>query len=959
VLIPREITGIRRNASTELSGAGFTAFLAHLNASGYTIDPSQIAAAYQLVFLATTEQWQGVEHRVANLLAPIFARTPGEQDDIHRRVEAWSGVLFPERKRNLTATREVSETPRLAVGRDRDIERLPDSPGGTLTSITLGFRRTAAMIFVVVLAAAVLLGVGATFVFAPKTAQPPPPTESPGGTQSPSPTDVLSKQDRRVAQTTVTDWTVAIPIVLGLLPPAFALCWFFLADMRRRAFILCASASPRDLAEIRVLAPDTPVFEGFETAMAVRDLLQRVLIPVEEPNIERSVDATVRAAGLATLVRREKPFPSEYVVLIEDAGEHDHLRRLSEMALDRLSAAGLITKHYRVAHPNLAYDSSGRFVSLDTIAATGADDRLLILGPGEAIVDPSSGRLPHAIGPDARWSQKGLLVVGAIDDTTARELRNVGFALAPATPVGMRRLAYHFTELRGNSGAILAPLAGTALGSVGRLSSPIARADLPKAPAEARIDPSSIASRSVSGRMDSGRAVLKAVIVSVLAVAIAALIAISAISTSTRTGPAGEVLACTVKVLENCAPNAGDTAWMLGSAILVWMAALPGLVLFCCGLAPSKDLGRTIIRVFASVWVIVVLWVIINYSVAFRAANPFLGGLDRLTLQSILSDIETGTGNPNPLAPTIPETVFIVFQMSVAMMPPILIASVLAERMKLSAMLWFIGLWVTLVYSPTTHWVWGPDGFLSSSNTAAWATVLDFAGGTVVQLNSGIAGLLACVVLGTRDEVRTRQRQDVILTVIGAALLWVGWFGLSAGQAFTAGLQAGMTMMVMQVATAAAGLTWMFVEWVVYGKPRALGICMGIFAGAVAITPASGFVGPGGALVIGIVSSLLCYWASTALKRLFGRDGALEVFGVQAAGGAIGALLTGMFAIQEYGGTAGWFEGNAGQVISQVEGTFIILLYNTSVSFIILKFVDFAFGLRESANYNEPLNAAV
>src|SRR5215471_1028543 len=247
-------------------------------------------------------------------------------------------------------------------------------------------------------------------------------------------------------------------------------------------------------------------------------------------------------------------------------------------------------------------------------------------------------------------------------------------------------------------------------------------------------------------------------------------------------------------VLEKCTPNSGDTAWMLTSMALVLMMTVPGLGLFYAGMVRKKNVGDTVMTSFAITCLISILWLIGTYSLAFRSGSPFIGGLDRAFLQGILSDISKGIGNPNPLAPTIPETVYLCFQMTFAIITPALIAGAFAERMKFSSMLWFIGLWAVFVYAPIAHWVWGPDGFLSSGNADAWVKVLDFAGGTVVHVNSGVAGLMACLVLGKRKD--TGPAHNMVLTFIGASLLWVGWFGFNAGSAVSAGLQAGMAMLV-------------------------------------------------------------------------------------------------------------------------------------------------------------------
>jgi ammonium transporter, Amt family len=259
-------------------------------------------------------------------------------------------------------------------------------------------------------------------------------------------------------------------------------------------------------------------------------------------------------------------------------------------------------------------------------------------------------------------------------------------------------------------------------------------------------------------------------------------------------------------------------------------------------------------------------------------------------------------------------------------------------------MLWFIGLWAIFVYAPVAHWVWGPDGMFNWSNAHSFVSVLDFAGGTVVHVNSGTAGLMCCLVLGKRKD--TGPAHNMVLTFIGASLLWVGWFGFNAGSAVTAGLQAGMAMLVTHMATSAAGFTWMVVEWITRGKPTVIGICSGAVAGLVAITPASGYVGPFGALWIGIAAGIVCYWACTGLKHMFGYDDALDAFGVHAIGGATGALLTGVFALSQYGGTPGLLEGNFMQPIYQAIGVGTVFIYDCIVTLIILKLVDLVIGLR-------------
>jgi Amt family ammonium transporter len=419
-------------------------------------------------------------------------------------------------------------------------------------------------------------------------------------------------------------------------------------------------------------------------------------------------------------------------------------------------------------------------------------------------------------------------------------------------------------------------------------------------------------------------------------------------ATPAAAAPAAEAAppACDAKTLTNCSPNSGDTAWMLTSMAIVLMMTLPGLALFYGGMVRKKNVGDTVMTSFAITCLISILWLFFTYSLAFRAGTPFIGGLDRAFLQGIVSDITKGIGNPNALAPTIPESVYSMFQLTFAIITAALIAGSFAERMKFSAMLWFIGLWAIFVYSPVAHWVWGPDGIFNSANDAAWFKVLDFAGGTVVHVNSGTAGLMAALMLGKRKE--TAPPHNIVYTMIGASLLWVGWFGFNAGSAVSAGMQAGMAMLVTHTATATAGFTWMIVEWIMRGKPTVIGICSGAVAGLVAITPASGFVGPMGSFAIGIAAGIICYWGVTGLKHFFGYDDALDAFGVHAVGGATGAILTGVFAVAAYGGTAGLIEGNPGQVVNQIVGVGCVFIYDVIVTLIILKIVDMVIGLRVS-----------
>jgi ammonium transporter, Amt family len=402
--------------------------------------------------------------------------------------------------------------------------------------------------------------------------------------------------------------------------------------------------------------------------------------------------------------------------------------------------------------------------------------------------------------------------------------------------------------------------------------------------------------------------------------------------------------ACDAKTLENCTFNSGDTAWMMTSVALVLMMTVPGLGLFYGGMVRKKNVGDTVMTAFAITCLVTVLFAVLTYSLAFTEGNAYIGGLSRAFLVGVVSDSKNGTGTANALAPTIPETVYMCFQMTFAIITPALIAGAFAERMKFSAMMLFIGLWAILVYAPIAHWVWGPDGLLSNGNDQALFKVLDFAGGTVVHVNAGTAGLMCALCLGKRLD--QAPPHNMVLTFTGAALLWVGWFGFNAGSAVSSGTQAGMAMAVTQIATAVAALTWMLLEWAMRGKPTLVGICTGAVAGLVAITPASGFVGPIGSMAIGVGAGIACYWGCTGLKHIFEYDDALDAFGVHAVCGAVGAILTGVFAVEKIGQTAGLVEGNAVQVIYQIGGVAIVLIYDGVVSLIILKLIDWTLGLR-------------
>ena len=382
--------------------------------------------------------------------------------------------------------------------------------------------------------------------------------------------------------------------------------------------------------------------------------------------------------------------------------------------------------------------------------------------------------------------------------------------------------------------------------------------------------------------------------------------------------------------------NSGDNAWMLTSTALVLMMTIPGLALFYGGMVRKKNVLATLMQSFAITALVTVLWMIVGYSLAFTQGSGFIGGLSRFFLSGM------GLDSANALAPTIPETTYMTFQMTFAIITPALIVGSFADRMKFSALLWFMGLWLLAVYAPIAHMVWGPGGWLGGDG------VLDYAGGTVVHINAGVAGLVAALVMGKRVGYGKEPMppHNLVLTMIGASLLWVGWFGFNAGSAVAASDRAGMAMAATQIATAAAALGWMFAEWMARGKPTILGICSGAVAGLVAITPASGFVGPSGALAIGIAAGVVCFWTAVYMKEMIGYDDSLDAFGVHAIGGILGALLTGVFAVKAIGGTAGLLEGNAAQMLIQAKGVAVTIVYDAVVTFIILKLVDMTLGLR-------------
>ncbi|WP_222546672.1 ammonium transporter [Asaia lannensis] len=399
--------------------------------------------------------------------------------------------------------------------------------------------------------------------------------------------------------------------------------------------------------------------------------------------------------------------------------------------------------------------------------------------------------------------------------------------------------------------------------------------------------------------------------------------------------------------------DTGDTAWMLVSTALVLLMTIPGVGLFYAGMVRKKNVLATLIQSVTICCIASVVWMVIGYSLAFGTGTPWIGDMSRFMLHGVADHISKGVdqafvmgaNSANPVAMTIPESVWVMFQMTFAIITPALIAGSFAERMKFSSLCVFTVLWSILVYAPVAHWVWSPLGWVAGIGA------VDFAGGTVVHINSGVAGLVAALVLGKRRGMGHDDFSPYNLTyaIIGACLLWVGWFGFNAGSAGGANGRAGMAMLTTQVATAGGALTWMAAEWVHSRKPTALGIISGAVAGLVAITPAAGFVLPGGALVIGLVAGVVCFWASAILKPRFGYDDSLDAFGVHGTGGIVGALLTGVFAYGPLSATdanpAG-VVGSFAQLVRQAEAVAVTIVWCVIFTFIILKVIDLTIGLR-------------
>ena len=399
--------------------------------------------------------------------------------------------------------------------------------------------------------------------------------------------------------------------------------------------------------------------------------------------------------------------------------------------------------------------------------------------------------------------------------------------------------------------------------------------------------------------------------------------------------------------------DTGDQAWMLTSTALVLMMTIPGLALFYAGMVRKKNVLATMMQSFAITCIVTLAWVVAGYSIAFTKGNAFMGDFSRVMLKGIADGISKGgdvpfllgAGSPAEAQQTISESLYMMYQMTFAIITPALICGAFADRLKFSAMCIFMTLWSLFIYAPIAHWVWAPTGW------ASVAGVLDFAGGTVVHINAGVAGLVCCLVLGKRQGYGTINMSPYNLgyAYIGAALLWVGWFGFNAGSAVGANGRAAMAMTVTQIATATAALGWMFAEWITKGKPSVLGAISGAVAGLVAITPASGFVLPGASIVIGLAAGVICFWSATALKHMLGYDDSLDAFGVHGIGGIVGALLTGVFSFAPLSATDASPDGSPGglaQLIIQCKGVAATIVYSGVGTLIILYITKALVGLR-------------
>jgi Amt family ammonium transporter len=406
-------------------------------------------------------------------------------------------------------------------------------------------------------------------------------------------------------------------------------------------------------------------------------------------------------------------------------------------------------------------------------------------------------------------------------------------------------------------------------------------------------------------------------------------------------------IAATPALAQASTINAADTAWMIAATALVLLMTIPGLALFYAGLVRKKNLLATMAQSFAAVMFVSLLWFAAGYSLTFSGEGAYLGNLDKLFFAGMNLD------SVNSLASNIPESLFAIYQMTFAVITCALIAGSVADRMRFSAFILFIVAWLFVVYVPSAHWVWG-GGFLAGMG------VMDFAGGIVVHLNAGVAGLVAAYVLGARRGYGTENLApyDLTMAAIGTALLWVGWFGFNGGSALTASSRASMAILVTHLAACSGAIAWMMMEWWTRRKPSVLGIVSGAIAGLGTITPASGFVLPWHGVVIGLTAGVVCYWACTWLKERLRYDDSLDVFGIHGIGGVLGTVLTGVFAVGAFtvtkdlpAGQQGLLEGNAGQVVTQLIGVGICLAWCAIATYVILKIVDVLVGLRVSLDH--------
>jgi Amt family ammonium transporter len=406
------------------------------------------------------------------------------------------------------------------------------------------------------------------------------------------------------------------------------------------------------------------------------------------------------------------------------------------------------------------------------------------------------------------------------------------------------------------------------------------------------------------------------------------------------------IVGATPALAQGAAPkiDTADTAWMISATALVLMMTVPGLALFYCGMVRKKCVLATMAQSLLCTFLCSILWALYGYSLTFTGEAPFIGTLDRLFLRGIDMD------SISPFAKTIPEALFMLYQMTFAIITVALVAGSVADRMRFSAFVWFAALWFTFVYIPIAHWIWG-NGWLQT------AGVLDFAGGLVVHLNAGVAGLVAAYVIGKRHGYGTENfaPYDLSLAVIGTGLLWVGWFGFNGGSALGAGSRATFAIVATHLAASMGALTWMILEWWTRGKPSVLGMISGAVAGLGTITPASGFVLPWHGLVIGMIAGAFCFWACTKLKQMLGYDDSLDVFGVHGVGGATGTILTGVFATAAMSmgpdtpnGLPGLLDGNANQVLIQIYGVAATLVWSAVMTFVVLKVVGAIVPLRVS-----------